>query len=216
MTEWPRRLRKTNRPPHGWRVVSSPVRFRTLGEKRNSSAALVSPDVNAYCVWDDDIYLPWHMSAAAAALTNANYTIPTQLYIDKNGHLEPKVNQSLFHGAWSFRREAFERVCGYPFHPERPRPGVAHTVQGDKPASGGPDPVRPPAGLCLPLVHRPLPAHLRDGGRRVREAELAADSDGCSDHAGLGARLVSAHTNRISGLWPSLNHAHCQEICTSR
>jgi glycosyltransferase involved in cell wall biosynthesis len=67
----------------GWRVVSLPLRFRTLGEKRNASAALVSPDVDAYCVWDDDdIYLPWHMSAAAAALAEADYTIPTVIYND--------------------------------------------------------------------------------------------------------------------------------------
>jgi len=100
----------------GWRIVSLPTRFRTLGEKRNASAALVSPDVDAYCVWDDDdIYLPWHISAAAAALAEADYTIPTQLYIDKEGRLECKANQSLFHGAWSFRRKAFEPVRGYPF-----------------------------------------------------------------------------------------------------
>jgi glycosyltransferase involved in cell wall biosynthesis len=38
----------------GWRLVSLGVRFRTLGEKRNASAALVSSDVEGYCVWDDD------------------------------------------------------------------------------------------------------------------------------------------------------------------
>jgi hypothetical protein len=106
----------TDQQGDGWRIVSSPVRFRTLGEKRNASAALVSPDVEAYCVWDDDdIYLPWHMSAAVAALAAADYTIPSMLFTDKKGRLEPKANQYLFHGAWSFRREAFERVCGYPF-----------------------------------------------------------------------------------------------------
>ena len=100
----------------GWRIVSLPTRFRTPGEKRNSSAALVSPYVDAYCVWDDDdIYLPWHMSAAAVALATADYSIPTMVLIDKKVRLEPKANQYLFHGAWSFRREAFERVCGYPF-----------------------------------------------------------------------------------------------------
>lgn len=105
-----------NQRGDGWRVVSLPMRFRTLGEKRNASAALVSPDVDAYCVWDDDdIYLPWHMSAAAAALADADYTIPTVIYSDKRNRLERKANQYLFHGAWAFRREAFDRVCGYPF-----------------------------------------------------------------------------------------------------
>jgi len=105
-----------NQVGDGWRLVSSPVRFRTLGEKRNASAALVSSDVDAYCVWDDDdIYLPWHMSAAATALERSDFAIPGTVMIDKRTHLERKMNDSLFHGAWSFRRTAFDQVNGYPF-----------------------------------------------------------------------------------------------------
>ena len=105
-----------NQEGDGWRIVSLPFRFRTLGEKRNASAGLVSPDVDAYCVWDDDdVYLPWHMSASAAALTEADYTIPTVIYNDKRNRVQRKANQYLFHGAWAFRRTAFERVDGYPF-----------------------------------------------------------------------------------------------------
>lgn len=100
----------------GVKLITCPVRFRTLGEKRNASAALVSPSVDAYCVWDDDdVYLPWHMSAAAAALADADYAIPTSIYVEKHDHLESKPNQHLFHGGWSFRRRAFETVHGYPF-----------------------------------------------------------------------------------------------------
>ncbi len=105
-----------NQEGDGWRIVSISSRFRTLGEKRNASAGLISPDIDAYCVWDDDdVYLPWHMSAAVAALADADYTIPTVIYNDKRNRLQRKSNQYLFHGAWSFRREAFERVSGYPF-----------------------------------------------------------------------------------------------------
>ncbi|MEQ8789473.1 MAG: glycosyltransferase family A protein [Pirellulaceae bacterium] len=105
-----------NQTGDGWRIVSLPFRFRTLGEKRNASAGLVSADVDAYCVWDDDdIYLPWHMTAAAAALADADYTIPTVIYNDKRNRLQRKSNQYLFHGAWAFRRTAFEQVGGYPF-----------------------------------------------------------------------------------------------------
>lgn len=105
-----------NQSGDGWSLVSLPVRFRTLGEKRNASAALVSADVEAYCVWDDDdVYLPWHMSAAASALADSDYTIPTVIYSDKRNRLERKSNQYLFHGAWAFRRAAFEQVGGYPF-----------------------------------------------------------------------------------------------------
>ena len=100
----------------GVKLVTTPHRFRTLGEKRNASAALVSPDVDAYAVWDDDdIYLPWHLSAAATALADADYTIPTAIWVDKRTRLERKKNQYLFHGAWAFRRQAFDRVGGYPF-----------------------------------------------------------------------------------------------------
>jgi glycosyltransferase involved in cell wall biosynthesis len=105
-----------SREGDGWRLVSVPARFRTLGEKRNASAALASPDVDAFCVWDDDdVYLPWHMSAAAAALAGADYTIPTAVYVDKRTRLERKANQSMFHGAWAFRGGAFGQVGGYPF-----------------------------------------------------------------------------------------------------
>ena len=100
-----------------WRLVSVDQRFRTLGEKRNASAALVSSDVDAYAVWDDDdAYLPWHLSAAAAALQSADYTIPTKLWIEKPGpRLEVQENQYMYHGGWTFRRLAFERAGGYPF-----------------------------------------------------------------------------------------------------
>ena len=98
------------------RLVTTPHRFRTLGEKRNASAALASPDADAYCVWDDDdIYLPWHIQSCVTALAEADYTIPTLLCVEKGGQLRRKSNQYLFHGAWSFRRLAFAKVHGYPF-----------------------------------------------------------------------------------------------------
>ncbi len=100
----------------GVKLITTKHRFRTLGEKRNASAALVSPDTEVYCPWDDDdIYLPWHMSAAAKGLANAQYTIPTQVYVDKRTHFDKKKNGTLFHAAWSFRRDVFSEVGGYPF-----------------------------------------------------------------------------------------------------
>ena len=51
-----------------WRLVSVRPRFPTLGEKRNAAAGYVSPDVEALAVWDDDdLYLPWALSASVAA-----------------------------------------------------------------------------------------------------------------------------------------------------
>ena len=52
-----------------WRLISTTKRFPTLGEKRNAAAALVGDGVDALAVWDDDdFYLPWALSASAAAL----------------------------------------------------------------------------------------------------------------------------------------------------
>jgi hypothetical protein len=122
-----------NQSGEGWRLASIPVRFRTLGEKRNASAALVSADVDAYCVWDDDdVYLPWHISAAVAALADAAYTIPTVIYKDKRNQLERKANQYLFHGAWSFRRTAFDHVGGYPFIQSGQDQGLLRRFKSEK------------------------------------------------------------------------------------
>ena len=53
-------------------------RFPTLGEKRNAAAALVGDDVEALAVWDDDdLYLPWALSASAAALAQAAWSRPS-------------------------------------------------------------------------------------------------------------------------------------------
>lgn len=99
----------------GWQLVSVSRRFRTLGEKRNASAGLVSPDVEAYAVWDDDdIYLPWHLSAAARALEQGPWVVPATVCLFSDGRLERRPTNRMFHGAWSFKRDLFERAGRYP------------------------------------------------------------------------------------------------------
>jgi hypothetical protein len=106
-----------NQEGPGWKIVSFDQRFRTLGEKRNASAALASSTTDAYCVWDDDdIYLPWHMSAAASALEEAEFSRPSAIWLDGPEHrLRRARTKGLYHGAWAFRRSLFERAHGYPF-----------------------------------------------------------------------------------------------------
>lgn len=102
----------------GVKLITTGHRFATLGEKRNASAALAGPDCEVLFPWDDDdIYLPWHMSATIASFADsqADYTIPTKLWMDKGNRLQPKDNQYLFHGAWAFRRSSFAAVNGYPW-----------------------------------------------------------------------------------------------------
>ncbi|GAB6166139.1 hypothetical protein JCM19992_21390 [Thermostilla marina] len=100
----------------GVKLVTTPHRFRTLGEKRNACAALASPDVEAYAVWDDDdIYLPWHLEAMAAVFRAGHpWSLPAEVWIDRRTYLERKQSGGLFHGSWGFTRDAFLSVGGYP------------------------------------------------------------------------------------------------------
>ncbi len=109
---------QTHSSPKRWQIVSTTQRFRTLGEKRNASAAMVSDDVEAYVVWDDDdIYLPWTLKAHAAALTQAPWSLPSRVLVEKpeDYRLALKETGGLFHSAWAFSRELFANVGGYPF-----------------------------------------------------------------------------------------------------
>jgi hypothetical protein len=99
-----------------WRLISVPNRFPTLGEKRNAATALVSPEVDGICIFDDDdLYLPWALSAIDAGLQVASWTRPSQiLALREDGRLAPTRAGGLYHGAWGYRRSLFEMVGGYP------------------------------------------------------------------------------------------------------
>jgi len=100
----------------GWRLTSVPRRFRTLGDKRNAAAGLVSEGVEALAVWDDDdLYLPWALSASVAALRVAPWSRPSLvLHPRPEGTLARHRTGGLFHGGWAYRRRLFDRVGGYP------------------------------------------------------------------------------------------------------
>ncbi len=109
---------QVHKSPKRWQIVSTTQRFRTLGEKRNATAALVSDDVDAYVVWDDDdIYLPWTLKAHGAALVQAPWSLPSRVLVErpKDYRLANKETGGLFHSAWAFSRELFAEVGGYPF-----------------------------------------------------------------------------------------------------
>ena len=99
-----------------WRLTSIDRRFGSLGEKRNAAAALCSADADALAVWDDDdIYLPWALSATAAALEKAPWSRPSVvLHEQADGKLRQHRTGGLFHGGWAYRRAVFERAGGYP------------------------------------------------------------------------------------------------------
>lgn len=99
----------------GWRLVSRGRRYPTLGEKRNAAAELVSSEVEALAVWDDDdLYLPWALSASVAALGRAAWSRPSLVLHERpDGALRQHRTGGLFHGGWSYTRAAFRQVGGY-------------------------------------------------------------------------------------------------------
>lgn len=106
----------------GWRLVSTAARYATLGQKRNAAASLASPKARAFCQWDDDdVYLPWALSASAAALAEAEWSRPSLVLhkgaaglVQRRTWNRPDQQDKAFQGGWALRREGFERVGGYP------------------------------------------------------------------------------------------------------
>ena len=163
------------------KLVTTRHRFRTLGEKRNATAALAAPDVDAYCAWDDDdIYLPWHMSAAVAALAGADYTIPTQIYTDKKNRLERKSNQYLFHGALGVPAQAFEKSAAIPGSRVARIRGLLRRFKAAKLRRADPLQCDARPSYVLPLVHQPHTQHPRPSARMATNGLDAVPSDSIS------------------------------------
>ena len=101
----------------GVKLVVSPHRFMTLGEKRNATAALASPKAEVYAVWDDDdIYLPWHLDDLIRVIKAKNdWYIPEAVWLEQGQALRIVQTKGYYHGAWGFTRKAFVQVHGYPF-----------------------------------------------------------------------------------------------------
>lgn len=107
----------SNQEGNGWRLISIPRRFRTLGEKRNACAALASPDIQGFLVADDDdIYLPHWFRTQAEALKRAEWSHPSLVLLEHGEGLQECDTGGLYHGGWAFRKEAFYRVRGYGPH----------------------------------------------------------------------------------------------------
>ncbi len=113
------------RPQSGdnWRLISCPRRFGSFGHKRNVCAHLASLDADAFAVWDDDdAYLPWALEAHAAALEQKMWSRPSLCWdASDEWHTAPLLCEQAregmsYHGAWAWRREAFNGAGGYLTH----------------------------------------------------------------------------------------------------
>lgn len=98
----------------GWRLISQTARVRSLPEKYNALAGLAQGD--HLVVWeDDDIYLPWHLTAHASVLAQGEYSKPTRvLSRSSNRGFEEECADGRFHGSIAFSRGVFESVRGWP------------------------------------------------------------------------------------------------------
>jgi hypothetical protein len=182
----------------GWRMTSLARRFRTLGEKRNAAAALASPDVAAYAVWDDDdIYLPSHLTCVARALAGSGWSVPGVVFRELHGRLEVCQNsERYFHSGWGFTRELFERVGGYPFEQKGEDQALRRRFE-----AGGAVPADSAAGADPSHIYRwfgePDAWHLS-----------AYDADGYERLATRPPRRVDRIQPRLSRNW----EARCREL----
>jgi glycosyltransferase involved in cell wall biosynthesis len=96
-----------------WRLVSTPRRFDALPEKFNTLADLAQGDW--LVVWeDDDIYLPWHLSAHAQALNDGDWSKPSRVLSLYTGKLAEEAGENRFHASLAFTRDALIRAGGWP------------------------------------------------------------------------------------------------------
>ncbi len=103
-----------NAEGEGWRLVSIPRRFQTLGEKRNACAGLASSDAEGFLVADDDdIYFPHWFSTQAAALRLGQWSRPSRVLVEFGDVLKEIATSGLFHAGWGYHRSVFAQVNGY-------------------------------------------------------------------------------------------------------
>lgn len=96
------------------KIINCPVRFRTIGEKRNAAIAMCSGKV--IFPWDDDdISLPWRISLCLKEKEDRLYFKAKSAWLWQNGIIknEPVYNTYPSMACWD--REFFEEVNGYAF-----------------------------------------------------------------------------------------------------
>jgi glycosyltransferase involved in cell wall biosynthesis len=97
----------------GWRLVAVAERLPSLPAKYNTLAELAAGDV--LVVWeDDDVYLPWHITAHAASLAEGGFSKPSRVLANFDGpfvEIDPGVS---YHGSIAFTRTAFEAAGKWP------------------------------------------------------------------------------------------------------
>jgi glycosyltransferase involved in cell wall biosynthesis len=110
-----------------WSLVSVSSRFPSLGDKRNAVLDMVPSDTYAVLPTDDDdLFLPWHLSAAANALAISDWSRPsvvispmmlgdvTVFRQNYTGHRDDNTTNRLYHPAWAMKLSCVFACGGYP------------------------------------------------------------------------------------------------------
>ena len=106
-----------------WKILSTPTRYPSLPAKYNAmlKIAAVCDRFDAVAVWDDDdIYLPWHLSAVAAALADgapsAKPSLVWSLYRPFGAEAEGPWRENAggrFHGSLAISQSHLESLGGW-------------------------------------------------------------------------------------------------------
>jgi hypothetical protein len=172
----------------GVTVVNLPRRFRSVGEKRNAAVGLSTGDV--VMGWDDDdISLPWRMSASVRRLAAGDYYCPSQYWVADAAGLHSDTCLSLVHGSSTFTRRAFDAVGGYP-----------HLSFGEDTAFD--EALRRPPGIAT-VAEAPLPTeewyYIYRWG--VSPTHLSSRGPELDWYAGIGRRPVESGTFALRPHW---------------
>jgi hypothetical protein len=95
------------------KIINSPMRYDSVGAKRNKCVHLCSGEI--IFPWDDDdICMPWRISHTISNMKNKHYYKPDKIWYWKNGSIDIKPKKSIAHAMGAYSKEFFNNVGGYP------------------------------------------------------------------------------------------------------
>ncbi|MCY2987862.1 MAG: glycosyltransferase family A protein [Planctomycetota bacterium] len=100
-----------------WQVFSTPNRYPSMSAKYAELLRLADAwGADAYAVWDDDdLYFPWHLSAAAWAMSDGHkWSYPQWVMSDGGGQLQPEKTGGNLHGSIVISKDLMREVGGWP------------------------------------------------------------------------------------------------------
>lgn len=96
------------------RVWSTVHRFPSLPEKFNALWR-TAPRSDIYVIWeDDDVQLPWCLSAHAKACENHGWSYSSHVFSDYTGKLATEPTGGRFHGCLAIRGDVMQEIGGWP------------------------------------------------------------------------------------------------------